>query len=428
MITIDSGFWVVLTGALAAGSCALLGAFLVLRKMSLLGDALSHAILPGIAIAFLLSESRSVFPMFLGASICGLLTTVLVEAFHRKWRVQEDASIGIVFTAFFALGVVLVTAYAGQVDLDQECVLYGEIAYVPWDILNYDGVSLGPRPVWILGVVSILNLLFVLLFYKELKISSFDPSLAMTLGINATIVHYLLMGAVSFTTVASFESVGAILVVAMMIVPGATAYLWSDRLFVVLILSVLFGVLSAPLGYFLATLWDSSIAGAMVVVAGSFFAISLIIAPNQGIVARIWQRLMLSVKIAQDHILLALVRHNERQDFGGVNRIELLKVASVNHVARWSLYRLTKIGLVECQGNLCTLAQGGRPEALRLLRNHRLWESYLSDLGLPEDHVHEPADTIEHFIDSSLAAELDANIQVETDPQGKRIPKPDGDD
>ena len=115
MIAVDSGFWIVLTGALAAGSCALLGAFLVLRKMSLLGDALSHAILPGIAIAFLFSGSRSILPMFLGASVCGLLTTILVEAFHRKWRVQEDASIGIVFTAFFALGVVLITAFAGQV-------------------------------------------------------------------------------------------------------------------------------------------------------------------------------------------------------------------------------------------------------------------------------------------------------------------------
>ena len=135
--------------------------------------------------------------MFLGASVCGLLTTILVEAFHRKWRVQEDASIGIVFTAFFALGVVLITAFAGQVDLDQECVLYGEIAYVPWDILDFGGISLGPRAVWILGVVSVFNLLFVLLFYKELKISSFDPSLAITMGINATAVHYLLT--VSYT-------------------------------------------------------------------------------------------------------------------------------------------------------------------------------------------------------------------------------------
>jgi len=423
LIVVDSGFWIVLTGALAAGSCALLGAFLVLRKMSLLGDALSHAILPGIAIAFLLSGSRSILPMFLGASVCGLLTTILVEAFHRKWRVQEDASIGIVFTAFFAMGVVLITAFAGQVDLDQECVLYGEIAYVPWDILDFDGISLGPRAVWILGVVSVINLLFVLLFYKELKISSFDPSLAITMGINATAVHYLLMGAVSFTTVASFESVGAILVVAMMIVPGATAYLWSDRLSLVLILSVLFGVFSAPLGYMLAAIWDSSIAGAMVVAAGSFFVVSLIIAPNQGIVARIWQRLMLSVRVAQDHILLDLVRRNEGQEICGVERIDLLKAASVNYVARWSLYRLTKIGLVECKGSMCILAQGGRSEALRLLRNHRLWESYLSDLGIPEDHVHEPADAIEHFIDSSLAAELDANIQVDTDPQGKKIPR-----
>ena len=156
---IGSAFWIILTGFLASASCALLGTFLVLRKMSLLGDALSHAVLPGIAIAFLISDSRAIIPMFVGAALCGLLTTLLIEFFHRNWNVQEDASIGIVFTALFALGVVLVTAYAGQVDIDQECVLYGEIAYTPWDRLIWNGSDVGPRPVWILSVVFLLNML-----------------------------------------------------------------------------------------------------------------------------------------------------------------------------------------------------------------------------------------------------------------------------
>ena len=265
---IEGAFWIVLTGVLVTASCALLGSFLVLRKMSLLGDALSHAVLPGIAVAFLLSGSRAVLPMFLGAAAFGLLTALLVEAFHRRWRVQEDAAIGIVFTALFALGVVIITAYAGQVDLDQECVLYGEIAYTPWDLLLWGDQSLGPRPVWILGAMLAINLTVIALLYKEFKISAFDPALAMSVGINATLMHYLLMGLVALTTVASFESVGAILVVAMLIVPGAAAYLWSDRLIAVIGLAVFFGIVSAVAGYFLASFWNSSIAGAMVVVIG----------------------------------------------------------------------------------------------------------------------------------------------------------------
>ena len=154
---LEGSFWIILTGAFAGGACGLLGVFLVLRKMSLLGDALSHAVLPGIAIAFLLSGSRDIIPMFVGAAVFGVITTLLVETFHRRWYVQEDASIGIAFTSLFALGVVLISAYAGQVDLDQECVLYGEIAYTPWDRLIVGDVDWGPRPVWILGTVFLFG-------------------------------------------------------------------------------------------------------------------------------------------------------------------------------------------------------------------------------------------------------------------------------
>jgi len=423
MIAIDGAFWIVLTGALATGSCALLGTFLVLRKMSLLGDALSHAVLPGIAIAFLFADSRAIVPMFVGAAICGLVTTLLVETFHRKWNVQEDASIGIVFTALFALGVVIITVFAGQVDLDQECVLYGEIAYTPWDLLILGDSEYGPRPVWILSGVFLLDLFFVLFFYKELKIASFDPAMAVAVGINATLMHYLLMGAVSLTTVAAFESVGAILVVAMLIVPGATAYLWSDKLHVILVLSVSFGFVSALGGYWMASLWDSSIAGAMVAVVGAIFFLSLLISPNQGVVARLWQRVVFSLQVAQDHMLLALVRRSEVEEQYRFSRDELMEMASVwRGVAVLALRRLERRALVERYNDRFHLAAAGRQEALRLLRNHRLWEAYLSGLGLPEDHVHDPADAVEHFIGRELAAELDAEVEVQTDPQGKQIP------
>lgn len=421
---IEGAFWIVLTGVLVTASCSLLGTFLVLRKMALLGDALSHSVLPGIAVAFLMSGSRAVLPMFLGAAVFGLLTALLVESFHRRWRVQEDAAIGIVFTALFALGVVIITAYSGQVDLDQECVLYGEIAYTPWDLLLWGDTSLGPRPVWILGAVLALNLTVLALLYKEFKISAFDPALAMSVGINATLMHYLLMGLVALTTVASFESVGAILVVAMLIVPGAAAYLWSDRLIAVLGLAAFFGMASAVAGYFLASFWNSSIAGAMVVVIGAIFVFSLLFSPNQGVLARIYQRVRLSLQVAQDHVLLALVRREESgAERAGLRPAELVSVAAVWGVlARLAVGNLRRQHLLSEANGLVGLSAKGQHAALRLLRNHRLWETYMSQLGLPKDHVHAPADAIEHFIGGELAAELGAQISDEQDPQGKQIP------
>ena len=415
-------FWIVLTGALAGGACGLLGAYLVLRKMSLLGDALSHAVLPGIAIAFLLSGSRDVLPMFVGAAACGVVATLLIETFHRRWRVQEDAAIGIAFTALFALGVVLITAFAGQVDLDQECVLYGEIAYAPWDRLFWNERDLGPRPVWILGVVFALDLLIVVVFYKELLIASFDPEMAVSVGISAALMHYVLMGAVSVTTVAAFESVGAILVVAMLIVPGASAYLWSDRLKVILILSALMGVGSAVAGYFLASAWNSSIAGAMVVAMGAIFAASLLVAPRYGLLGRFARRARLSIRVARDHVLLKLLRERESRAVSALGWGDLVDVATPR-LSGIALRSLMWQGLIVRENGRFALAEQGIARATELLRNHRLWEAYLNRLGLPPDHVHDPADALEHITDDHLQREIRAALpDVAIDPQGKRIP------
>lgn len=279
-------FWILLTGILTAASCGLLGSFLVLRRMSMLGDAISHAVLPGIAIAFLLSGSRHPIPMLLGAGALGLLAAFCTETLHRIGRLQQDASIGVTFTWLFAVGVILISMYAGQVDLDQECVLYGEIAYVPWDLWLVDGQSWGPRAVWILGIVFVINLLFVGSCYKELKLTTFDPDLATSLGISPRLFHYLLMTAVSLTTVASFESVGAILVVAMLIAPAAAAYLLTDRLAVMLPLAMGLGAVAAVGGYGLATALDASIAGAMATIAGALFALAFLFSPRYGTVIR----------------------------------------------------------------------------------------------------------------------------------------------
>lgn len=292
-------FWIVLTGALAAGSCALVGCFLVLRRMAMLGDAISHAVLPGIALAFLLSQSREPLPMLLGAAALGMATAVITEWLHRRGRLQQDAAIGVTFTWLFAIGVILVSLYAGQIDIDQECVLYGEIAYVPWDTwITGAGRDLGPRAVWILGGAFLLNAGWIALAWKELKLCAFDPELAASLGIPVGFFHYALMAATSITTVTAFESVGAILVVAMIVGPAAVAYLWTDRLSAMIGIAVGVGVLSSALGYALARALDGSIAGAMAVVIGALFALSVLVSPRHGVLPRHWRRRELAARAA----------------------------------------------------------------------------------------------------------------------------------
>lgn len=281
----SADFVIILTAVLVAVPCALLGTLLVLRQMAMMGDAISHAVLPGIVIAFFISESLGPVVALVGAGFFGVLTAVLVEALRNTGRVKEDSSIGIVFTALFALGVFLISKFATNVHLDLNHVLYGEIAFAPLNPLLIGGTSFGPRSLWTLGIVTVLAAGMVLLLYKELKIATFDPGLAAAVGLFPVLVHYLLMGAVSVTTVGAFDSVGAILVVAFLIVPPATAYLLTDKLAHMMLLSVAFGTGSAILGYYLAALSDVTIAGTMAVVAGAFFILAALFSPSRGLVA-----------------------------------------------------------------------------------------------------------------------------------------------
>lgn len=346
---------ILVVGSLVAASCALVGSFLVLRKMALLGDAISHSVLPGIAIAFFVTGERAALPMVLGAGALGVITVFLVELFHRSRRLKEDASIGVVFPALFSIGVILVSRYASQVDLDLDCVLYGEIAYTPWDLLFWGSQSFGPKALWVTGGVLVLNALFVGVFYKELKISTFDPELAASLGFSPTWLHYGLMSAVSLTVVGSFESVGAILVVAMLVVPPATAFLLTDRLSRLLALAVGLGVLSAVAGYWLARWWDCSIAGAMAVVAGFFFVLALGLSPRYGLLGRLLTYRGLRERLAGQLVLLHLQQEEPR-----------LPIATLQKRFGWSLgrfqktlRRLVRAGWIEQRGESLRLTSAG---------------------------------------------------------------------
>lgn len=272
----SNDIWIVLTAIAVALCCALPGCFLVLRRMSMVGDAISHAVLPGIVIAYLISGSRNTIVMLPGAAITGMLVAILIEGIQKRMRIQSDAAIGLVYTLLFAIGVILVSAFTAQTDLDQECVLYGEIAYVPFDQISMFGDSFS-APRQFLVAIGLLLVLSLVIFpgYRGLYLSTFDPGYATAIGVSVIVWHYVLMGMVSLATVVSFESVGAVLVVALLTGPPAIAALFAKRLPGMLLLSGVFGTIACIAGYMMAVWLNASIAGSIAVVIGLLFALGL---------------------------------------------------------------------------------------------------------------------------------------------------------
>ncbi|REK74586.1 metal ABC transporter permease [Paenibacillus paeoniae] len=280
--------WILLTASLVGLSCGFIGVLLILRRMAMMADAISHTVLLGIVVAYLVTRELSGVHMLIGAIAAGLLTSVLVQWFHAR-GVQQEASIGVVFTTLFAIGVVLVATKVGNAHLDVKHTLMGEITFIPWERIELPWIGSIPEAVFILSLVLIVVLVAILAFYKEWKITSFDPALAASLGLPVVLMHYVFMSLVSVTTVAAFDAVGAIMVVAMLITPAAAAYLWTDRLSVMFILSGAFGVLSAVSGYYVAAWLDTSISGSMAFSTGIVFMISFVASPRHGLASR-WFR------------------------------------------------------------------------------------------------------------------------------------------
>lgn len=277
--------WILLTASLVGLSCGFIGVLLILRRMAMMADAISHTVLLGIVVAYLITRELSGVHMLIGAIAAGLLTSVLVQWFHAR-GVQQEASIGVVFTSLFAVGVVLIATQVGNAHLDIKHTLMGEITFIPWEKIELPWIGAIPEAVFILVLVLFVSLVVILAFYKEWKITSFDPALAASLGIPVMLMHYVFMSLVSVTTVAAFDAVGAIMVVAMLITPAAAAYLWTDRLLIMFALSGSFGVLSALIGYYIAVWLDTSISGSMAFATGIVFMISFICSPKHGILAK----------------------------------------------------------------------------------------------------------------------------------------------
>lgn len=423
--------WIMAAGILSAVSAALIGNFLVLRKMSMLGDAISHAVLPGLAAAFFISDSRSSVPMFIGAVAVGLLTALFTEWIRGFGKVDEGASMGVVFTSLFALGLVMIVQAADHVDLDPGCVLYGAIEMTPldtWDVGRWEV----PRVVVVLGIVSLINLLFVVLFFKELKLSSFDPSLSTTSGFPAWLLHYLLMMLVAVTAVASFESVGNILVVAMLVVPPAAAYMLTDRLAVMIVLSVAIGVVAAVAGHLSAITLpamfgfrSTTTAGMMAVMTGLIFILAATLGPRHGIAVKFVRRRLLALRILTEDVVGLLYRIEERGGEAASSRAAVGEAliagrTSVSMVFAWLRWR----GQIRREPNGYRLTPAGLRLARTLVRSHRLWEHYLiSEAGVAAERIHDKAERLEHFTDTRLRERLgEETLSPPLDPHGSPIP------
>lgn len=424
----EDDLWNIATAIVCAVACAIPGCFLMLRRLSLLGDALSHSILPGIAVAFLLTGSRDAVPMLAGAVVAALVTVFISRNIEVWGRVPEDSALGVAFTSLFALGVVLISGAARHVDIDPGCVLYGSLEFVSFDRITVFGVDL-PRVFVTLMIVLVSSITLISLFFKELTLVTFDPTLARTLGFYPAVVGTVFVLLVSSVIVASFEAVGSILVVTMLVAPAATAHLISDRLKSVLFIAVGHAVLSAVLGYLAAMALNTSVAGMISVISCVLFVAAVCLAPRYGLASRLVRRWNLLLRITKEDILGVLYRVEERtgraDSVSSGTLARVLKDQGSGAVRSVARIQLLSAGLIkkDSRGDML-LSQAGRVEAQSIVRGHRLWETYLEKfLGLPSDHLHEPSDKVEHYLSAPLQTMIQKQVKQSHDPHGSKIPE-----
>ena len=429
--------WIVVAGALAAIASSLLGCLLMLRRMSLIGDAISHSVLPGIAAAVLIFHTKSNSWVFFAAALAGLFAVWLSSAIKKWGGVEESAAIGIVFTSLFSIGLVMVFRSDSFLDLDPACILFGSLET---SILATSDTWIGVIPdiVASLVVVCVLNSLAIVLLFKEWRITTFDPEFANTQGISDTIFHYLLAALVSVTCIAAFEAVGTVLVVAMLVVPAATSYLLSRNLQVILILAVVISILFAFFGHLSAItvpklfgLKSLSSSAMMAVVGGLIFTLAILCGPQQGVFAQWLRTRRISFQILQDDLLALLYRAAERNKTDGHNAPCTMLVSEMSTLVEYpsstlrkAIRQLEKSSLVIATGDCCQLTEAGSKSAQNLVRSHRLWEKFLAnEMNLAENKVHPHAEKWEHVTNSNMRIELDALTgNASRVPHGREIP------
>lgn len=400
-----------ITSAMVGVMCGILGCFIVLRNMSLIGDALSHAILPGVVVGFLVA-GYSVLGFFTGSVIAGLLSAVLMTWIQRNVRTQEDAAIGIVFTSMFAIGVMGISWVTRQegVHLDLKDFLFGNI------------LGIADQDVILTMMVMIFTIVCVVSYYRYFFITTFESVVAETMGISVSTMHYFLMLLLSFAVVASLQSVGVILVVAMLITPASTAYLLTHNLKKMIVISAGVGLLSTTLGLLLAIVFETTPGPAMTVTATSIYLLAVFFSPQRGLVSRSVKRRQKRKNIFREDILKQSVRLHEKGELTLVNLKSRLSGEQGN--IRPQLSRLAKKGLLIQNNQGITLTDEGIRYGYNLIRAHRLWETFLvHEFGLSEDQIHDDAEKYEHILPEALVDEVALHLgNPKHDPHGSPIP------
>ncbi len=429
--TVAQDLFPLLAAVLASLVCGVLGNFLVLRRLSLMGDAISHSVLPGLVVAFLIAGGRSTGMMLLGAMLAGVVTVGLVEMVKRLGRVEPGAAMGVVFSILFASGVLLIErASVRQIDLDADCVLHGQLETLAWygapttlsDLLHPNTLSAVPVQVSTLAATLVVVIVCVILLYKELRLAAFDAALSTSLGFHAGGLHVVLMVLVAFATVASFEAVGSILVIAMLICPAATARLLTDRLGTQIAVSVAVAIAAAVGGYAGATAvpgWfglDSvNAAGSIASASGILLVGAAVFSPSHGVVAAGVRRRRVARRVLVDDLLAALYRQAER----GVTRVAIADVPGLlgGRACGTAMTSCARAGTVELGEGSVALTPRGTSAAAAIVRSHRLWETYLvAEAGVAPDHVHATAAQLEHV-------GIDPPVEATEDPHGKPVPR-----
>lgn len=364
-------FEIQLIASIVAISCSLVGVFLVLRNMSMLSDSITHTILLGIVLAFFISHSLDSPLLIVGATVMGVITVYLTETLSKTKLMPEDASIGVIFPLLFSIAIILISRYSGSAHLDTDAVLLGNIEYSIFERLIIGGVDIGPKLAYTMGIVLIINLAAILIFYKEFKLAAFDTIFASLIGFMPVLLHYALMTLVSITAVAAFDAVGSILVVAFMIGPPSAAYLLSHKLKYVIIYSVIIDIIAAIVGYQAAILLDVSISGSIAVAIGIIFAIVFVTAPD-GLITKFARRFRQKVAFAKSLLLFHLSNHENTQTEDQDNNIETihLHLHWKKSFAKNTIRRLVKENKVVIQNNNVKLTDKGKMSSMQSYRNY----------------------------------------------------------